>query len=110
LIVALLQKIRPMGWQPCAFWRVNRAMFAVPGSEAAAESAASPLVTPRPSGICSGDASEGQESLFQLVEGDLCLFGIDPPALHRSLALFERGRKLFIGISSIISHRSKVFP
>ena len=39
----------------------------------------------------------GRKLLFQVVQGALCLFGIDPPALDRSLARFERSRELFIG-------------
>lgn len=68
--------------------------------ETAAEPAASPSVL-------------GREFLFQLVQGDLCPFGIDPPALDRSLAHFERGRKLFIGqigIRIIVSRRCNDFP
>jgi hypothetical protein len=51
--------------------------------------------------------------LFQLVQGGRCVFGIDPPALDRSLALFERGRKLFIGQIGIrisVSRRCNEFP
>jgi hypothetical protein len=75
-------------------------LCASPTGRAAAESAASPSVL-------------GRELLFQFVQGDRCLFGIDPPALDRSLALFERGRILFIGqigIRIIVSRRCNEFP
>src|SRR5262249_1279727 len=53
------------------------------------------------------------ELLFQLLQGNLCPFGIDPPALDRSLAPFERGRKLFIGqigTRIIVSRRCNEIP
>ena len=77
-------------------------MFGAPGNEAAAGSAASLSVLVR-------------ELLFHLVQGSLCLFGVDPepPALDRSLAGFEPGRKFFIGqigLPIIVSRRCQVFP
>jgi|SRR5215472_2066317 len=75
-------------------------MFAAPASEAAAE-------------IRRLTLGLGPEFLFQLLQGNLCPFGIDPPALDRSLASFERGRKMFIGqigIRLIVSRRCNEFP
>ena len=54
-----------------------------------------------------------RELLFQIVQGALRLFRIDPPAFDRSLAHFECGRKLFIGqigIRIIVSCRCNEFP
>jgi len=62
---------------------------------------------------CETTSVLGREFLFQLVQSDLCLFGIDPPRLDRSLALFECCRKLFIGqigIRIIVSRRCNEFP
>ena len=44
-----------------------------------------------------------RELLFQIVQGALRLFRIDPPAFDRSLAHFECGRKLFIGQIGTVS-------
>jgi hypothetical protein len=51
--------------------------------------------------------------LFEFGQGGLCVFGVDPPDLDRSLTGFERNRKLFAGrisVSRIVGGRGDEFP